>query len=410
MYGMHKFVMLRLMGADPYRSIYNGDGKGGDSDAPDYTPMAQASERSAQIMSEQADRVLAEQQRQYDKNTAIAEPIVKAQSDLMNQQIEQGNDYYDYMKGTYRPTETALANEALGLSRAELQQVADLKAQEDATGAAQGGKADNSGSQALMQKLAAGAVDRRSQEAGDSAAATARQGTTQQMNQLVRQGMRYGYSPARLGTLTSGMASQNALGIASQVNQARTNKANEMYAKKMDVAGLGRGLVGASQGAYSLANQSGNSAVGNQMQPSNQMMNGQVAAAGIMGQGQQMRINGLGSILNAQTSVYNNANSGDGGFGSIASGLGSLGMAAGSMGLKFAGSDRRLKQDIQLVGVDEATGLNLYEFSYIADPGHRFRGVMADEVEKVVPDAVMYSVDGFAAVDYGKLGIQMVEV
>lgn len=93
-----------------------------------------------------------------------------------------------------------------------------------------------------------------------------------------------------------------------------------------------------------------------------------------------------------------------------------LGAAAGAAGtaasLKMmSGSDRRLKTDIVAVGRDERTGLTLYEFAYIgATDGRRYRGVMADEVERIDPQAVEYDDLGFASVDYARLGIEMVEV
>lgn len=73
-------------------------------------------------------------------------------------------------------------------------------------------------------------------------------------------------------------------------------------------------------------------------------------------------------------------------------------------------SDRRLKRDIVAVGTDERTGLALYEFAYRDGDGRRFRGVMADEVERVDPGAVHYDDLGFARVDYARLGLEMVEV
>lgn len=91
-----------------------------------------------------------------------------------------------------------------------------------------------------------------------------------------------------------------------------------------------------------------------------------------------------------------------------------LGAVAGGVGtaagLKFF-SDRRLKTDIVAVGRDERTGLTLYEFGYIgATDGRRYRGVIADEVERVDPQAVVYDDLGFASVDYARLGLEMVEV
>lgn len=86
-------------------------------------------------------------------------------------------------------------------------------------------------------------------------------------------------------------------------------------------------------------------------------------------------------------------------------------MGAGAkLGAAWIGkpSDRRLKTSIELVGKDERTGLNLYDFEYIAEPGMRWQGVMADEVEQVMPDAVRYDAHGIASVNYAMLGIEMV--
>ena len=50
--------------------------------------------------------------------------------------------------------------------------------------------------------------------------------------------------------------------------------------------------------------------------------------------------------------------------------------------------------------------MNLYEFSYRGERD-RWRGVMADEVAEIRPDAVEERPDGFLMVDYGKLGFGM---
>jgi hypothetical protein len=87
-----------------------------------------------------------------------------------------------------------------------------------------------------------------------------------------------------------------------------------------------------------------------------------------------------------------------------------LGAAAGAATTKFL-SDPRLKTGVVPVGRDERTGLGLYEFAYIgATDGKRYRGVMADEVERKYPDAVSHDDLGFASVDYKRLGLEMVEV
>lgn len=80
-----------------------------------------------------------------------------------------------------------------------------------------------------------------------------------------------------------------------------------------------------------------------------------------------------------------------------------LGAFATSYGTKLAMSDRRLKTDIVLVG-KTLSGFNIYSFRYKAG-GPTVMGVMADEVEKVLPQAVhKRAIAGeFDAVDYALL-------
>lgn len=62
-------------------------------------------------------------------------------------------------------------------------------------------------------------------------------------------------------------------------------------------------------------------------------------------------------------------------------------------------SDRRLKSNIVKIGEDPR-GFGLYEYDLF---GERRRGVMADEVEKIIPAAVLTHPLGFKMVNYGKL-------
>lgn len=74
--------------------------------------------------------------------------------------------------------------------------------------------------------------------------------------------------------------------------------------------------------------------------------------------------------------------------------LGSAGIAAASM---F--SDRRLKSNIVKLGEDPR-GWGVYEYDIF---GERQTGVMADEVEKVIPEAVSTHESGYKMVHYGML-------
>ena len=83
----------------------------------------------------------------------------------------------------------------------------------------------------------------------------------------------------------------------------------------------------------------------------------------------------------------------------------------GSMTMK---SDRQVKRNVVLVS-NLPSGLGLYLFDYLPEfgsPGCNGRqlGVMADEVEQVIPKAVCVHQDGYKIVDYSLLDIRPAEV
>lgn len=75
-----------------------------------------------------------------------------------------------------------------------------------------------------------------------------------------------------------------------------------------------------------------------------------------------------------------------------------FGALGGLFGNMIMASDRRLKKDVRKVG-------NLYEYHYKGEPkgAPKHVGVMAQEVEKVRPDAVLKDQKGMRAVNYGAL-------
>jgi hypothetical protein len=190
---------------------------------------------------------------------------------------------------------------------------------------------------------------------------------------------------------------------SQQMTGARDRAEQLGYARQLDAAGLGRGLPGASAGAYAGSVGAGTAGVNTSMAAGNQYMAGLGAGAGTMMSGYQTGMQGYGNIVNSQTSIYNNAMNAQGEF------LGSVMGLGGRLGAA-AISDRRLKEDIKFLHEDMNSGLNVYEFSYVGEPNRRFIGVMADEVEEVFPEAVHYGEDGYASVDYAAIGMRMIEV
>jgi hypothetical protein len=206
----------------------------------------------------------------------------------------------------------------------------------------------------------------------------------------------------------AGVNSASNLGLAANRAAAMTGtrmQAEQMgYARQLDAAGLGRGLSGASLAAYGGATASGNAAGQNAQSAGQNYMGNMAIGSGTIGQGQNMQIQGLSNVLNAQTTAYINSND------SFLGDLGGLLGGAASAYTAFGGSDRRIKRDIREVGVDRRTALTLYEFSYVDAPGTRYVGVMADEVELVYPEAVYTMPNGYKAVRYDMLGIEFKEV
>ena len=214
---------------------------------PDYAPMAAASKEAAELGYKLGGEQLAEAKRQYDQNYAVAKPIATAQMGLMDETLRQGRDYYDYGRQG-RPIEASLAAESML----------------DVTGRDAAERALIGGGDTGIYNARRGDIE----QGVDRAAADARQGTTAQYNQLLRQGMRYGYSPQAMAQRFGSQATAQGLGIASAANQARmagidrsrgyiTQDRNLRvqddalrWGRKMDTAGLYRNMPGASQGAY----------------------------------------------------------------------------------------------------------------------------------------------------------------
>jgi hypothetical protein len=72
-------------------------------------------------------------------------------------------------------------------------------------------------------------------------------------------------------------------------------------------------------------------------------------------------------------------------------------------------SDRCAKENVVRVG-DHPLGIGLYLFNYLPqfrtpnNSGRQF-GVMADEVERVLPEAVVIGNDGYKRVNYAMIGV-----
>lgn len=202
--------------------------------------------------------------------------------------------------------------------------------------------------------------------------------------------------------LNAGAIDKRATAAMTDRDLRRQDEATGL-AQKLDVAGLYNGQIGASQGAYSLANQSGNSAASNQTSTAGQYLSGMNAGTNTILNGQQLALGGLGNVLSAQTSAYNTGQQNKGSFLGTVAGL----VTAGAKAYTAVGSERAYKTNIEQVG-NLSSGLPIYSFEYLPKYAAKWGtgkhvGVMADELIKIMPKAISKDIDGDTVVDYSML-------
>jgi hypothetical protein len=307
---------------------------GGKAQAPDTGPMAAASEESARIMAGLGQQQLDFSKLQYAENKPLMDRIVNSQMAMQDEQLAQGRDYYSYMKDTYRPLEQEMVDKARSYNTEANREQMAQQAAADAGLAFQNTKAASARSMASM-----GVNPNSGRYAGAEAASN------------------LGLSAMKANAMTGTRRQAEGLGDA----------------KMMDAIGMGRGLPGASSGAYSAALGAGNAAGQNSQMAGNQYMQGLGQAAGTYNMGFQNQMQGLGSILNAQTSIYNNS-------GSPWASL--LGAGMGMMKFNFP-SSKALKDKVAGVNAEDLSR----QVAKIPVDRWRYKPGVADEGEHVGPYA-----------------------
>ncbi len=329
-------------------------------EAPDYTPLADASEKAAQYAADAAWRQQNLAWKQWQFLQPIMEQVSGRQLEMMDEQLSQGRESWARNKQFW------------GL---EDRLIADTQ---------------RYNTEAHREMLAR-------QAAADAGRAFS---TTREANERNMASMGANPNSGRFAGLNR--ATELGLGAqrANAMNQSRTQSEALGRARQLEMAGLGRGLPNVAAGAYAGALGAGTSAVGNASAGFNTVLPAMNQAYGLGLQGQQLQMQGLSNIMSTQASIYNNYS--DPWMALLGMGAQGLATYAG-----LATSDRRLKERIERVGT-YPNGLPMYEFSYIGDASQtRYRGVMADDVEVVVPEAVVVDDEGYKRVDYTLLGLQM---
>ena len=343
-------------------------------EAPDYAPLANASAEAARIQSELGREQLAFARDQYERTAPMLESIANQQMQAQAEQMDQARDYYNYQRDVFRPLERSIVQDAQDFN-----------------------------TEAYREQLA-------SQAAADAGRAF---GLSQQQNQRAMAAMGINPNSGRFAGMQQAAGLQQAATRAAAMTGTRRQAEQMGYARQLDAAGLGRGLAGASLGAYGGATGAGTAAGQSAQSAGQNYMRNMGMGANTIATGQRMNLSGLSNILNNQTKAFvNTQGSFLGDVGGFLGGAAAAYTGFGGKGFNLP-SDRRLKENIKEVGVDQRTALTLYEFNYkkeFSDPSKRYIGVMADEVELVYPDAVEDTDLGFKTVRYDLLGIEFKEV
>ncbi len=128
---------------------------------------------------------------------------------------------------------------------------------------------------------------------------------------------------------------------------------------------------------------------------------GGMAAGGMAGGGMAGGGGGMGGMA---ANLAGGGMVGGGMVGGGMAGMGGGGMGGGGMGGGgMRRSDVALKHDIALLGY-LGNGLGFYRFAYNGSDT-AYVGVMAQEVQRLRPDAVVRGRDGYLSVSYDKLGL-----
>ena len=264
-------------------------------------------------------------------------------------------------------------------------------------------------------------------------------GQAQAAGQMGNQAVAQNFGQGQAANQAFNQAVQQNMAQGLTAAQAQNQAAQQIYSQLMGVAGLQNQAIGQNQNAalqqqaaqnsaqaqqFNQALQSaqfGNTAqqqaLAQQMQLRNQPLNeisalmsgsqiqmpqfqgytGSNVAAAPVFQGVQAQGQDAINRYNVAQSANNALTSGLFGLGGAALG----GAMMGGPGSVAAGlfSDRRLKSNIKRVGT-HSRGFGVYEYDIF---GRRERGVLAQEVAQVFPDAVAMHPSGFLMVNYGAL-------
>lgn len=259
--------------------------------APDIPDTSAAQMAAIESQNRIADRQFNMQQdaldyfrQRQDNVDKVGEEVTRRQMALAEETAAQGRDLYNYQREVFRPVEQSLVSQAM----------------RDST-------------PAYYEKFAQEAMAR---QAGANANA---------QGQMERTLASMGVNPnsGAFQAQQRGLQLSNAANMGAVANQARDRAENLAWARRAEVAGLGKGLVGAGNASYGLAS-GANTSAGDATNAANTQA---VNALGNPVQYGQLATQGAANTANSYNDIYrtqaNAAAQGGGGLmGALGTGLG----------------------------------------------------------------------------------------
>lgn len=209
---------------------------------------------------------------------ALTNKVTERQLAMAEENAAQGRDLYEYQKRVFRPVEESLVSQAMRDSTPEYY---EKYAQQAAAQQA----ASNANAQGQMER------------------------TMASMGVNPNSGM--------FAAQQRNLQLSNAAGLGATMNQARDRAESLSWARRAEVAGLGKGLVGAGNASYGLAQQGNAGAVSSANQTTNTAGN----TMGTATQWGQLANQGAAGVANSYNDIYkaqaNIAAQNDGGLGAL---------------------------------------------------------------------------------------------
>jgi len=236
--------------------------------SPDIPDTSNAQMASIEASKAMADKQFGLQQEaldyfkgRQDKLDATADEVTKRQLALAEETAAQGRDIYKYQTEVFRPVEQSLVSQAMRESTPE-----------------------------YYEKYASEAVAR---------VASANQNAADQMQRNLT-GLGVNPNSGMYASAARGLQRDNAAALGAAANEATDRAEALSWARKADVAGIGKGLVGAGNASYGLASGANTGAVGAGATAQN-------AGAGAIGSPTsygQLGTTGLNNATSAYNDIY----------------------------------------------------------------------------------------------------------